>query len=278
MNYYEILEVSPKASPAVIRAAYRSLMQRDHPDKNPGQADAAERAARVVAAYAVLSDDSRRAAYDRELLAAARAAGLPARRRLVTASRPAGHRPFWGVGLVGGVLAVGVWLLATPSPAPVAVADKPPPSAGRPVPPVPPPAPAVQGGDGERILAGYARDLTVVLNHPGPRSGEGLLLIPVIDLELGTRDAAGARAHLTTIRGEVLRKLVEALANLQRDALLRADGEQLLRQRMVDVIVRASGTDLQPADPGIRQTAPDPEGEPRYGVVDVRLPRSYALR
>ena len=69
MNYYEILEVSPAASPEVIRAAYKSLMQRYHPDRNPDDASAAVRATRVVQAYEVLSDAERRAAYDRELQA-----------------------------------------------------------------------------------------------------------------------------------------------------------------------------------------------------------------
>ena len=36
-SHYDILEVSHTASPEVIRAAYRSLMQRYHPDKNPGR-------------------------------------------------------------------------------------------------------------------------------------------------------------------------------------------------------------------------------------------------
>lgn len=66
-NYYDILEVSRSASPEVIRAAYRSLMQRYHPDKNPGDGQAAERAALVVQAYETLSDATRRAAYDATL-------------------------------------------------------------------------------------------------------------------------------------------------------------------------------------------------------------------
>lgn len=67
MNYYELLEVSPNASAAVIRAAYKSLMQRYHPDKNSGNPAAAERASLVVQAYEVLSDSNKRSAYDLEL-------------------------------------------------------------------------------------------------------------------------------------------------------------------------------------------------------------------
>jgi molecular chaperone DnaJ len=63
-SLYEILEVSPRASPAVIRAAYRCLAQRHHPDKNPHSAEAGPRLAMINLAYAVLSDVHQRRAYD----------------------------------------------------------------------------------------------------------------------------------------------------------------------------------------------------------------------
>lgn len=64
MDYYEILEVSQNASQEVIKAAYKSLIQRYHPDKNPGNAEIAARASQVVQAYDTLSDPQKRAAYD----------------------------------------------------------------------------------------------------------------------------------------------------------------------------------------------------------------------
>lgn len=67
MNYYEILEVSQNASPEVIKAAYKSLIQRYHPDRNPGNAEIAERASLVVQAYDLLSDVEKRAVYDLQL-------------------------------------------------------------------------------------------------------------------------------------------------------------------------------------------------------------------
>jgi hypothetical protein len=67
MNYYEILEVSQNASQEVIKAAYKSLMQRYHPDRNPGNAGVAEHASQVIVAYKVLSDPGERAAYDARL-------------------------------------------------------------------------------------------------------------------------------------------------------------------------------------------------------------------
>lgn len=69
LNYYEILEVARNASPAVIRAAYKTLMQRCHPDKRRNSDADQEQVLLIRRAYDVLSDPDRRRAYD-ELLAA----------------------------------------------------------------------------------------------------------------------------------------------------------------------------------------------------------------
>jgi len=61
---YEVLEVSPTARPAVIKAAYRCLAQEYHPDKNPGNAEAASRMALINHAYSILIDPLQRARYD----------------------------------------------------------------------------------------------------------------------------------------------------------------------------------------------------------------------
>lgn len=66
-SLYEILEVSPKARAAVIRAAYRCLVRDDHPDRNPGDAAAAARTTQINRAYAVLSDPEQRARYDKAM-------------------------------------------------------------------------------------------------------------------------------------------------------------------------------------------------------------------
>ena len=50
-NYYELLEVSEKASQEVIKKAYTTLVKKYHPDLNPGDAAAAAKMKEVNAAY-----------------------------------------------------------------------------------------------------------------------------------------------------------------------------------------------------------------------------------
>ncbi len=63
-DLYKELGVERSASDADIKAAYRKLAARLHPDKNPGNAKAEARFKRVNAAYSVLSDEKKRALYD----------------------------------------------------------------------------------------------------------------------------------------------------------------------------------------------------------------------
>lgn len=70
---YKVLQVDPEADPEVIQAAYRRLALKWHPDVAPG-AEAATRMAAINRAWAVIGDPARRAAFDRERVAAGRPA------------------------------------------------------------------------------------------------------------------------------------------------------------------------------------------------------------
>jgi len=78
-DYYEILSVPKNASAAEIKKAYRKLAQKHHPDANAGDPKAEERFKEVSAAYDVLGDEEKRAAYDRvrEMGAGGFGAGFP---------------------------------------------------------------------------------------------------------------------------------------------------------------------------------------------------------
>lgn len=63
-NFYDVLGVLKEATADEIKKAYRDLAKKWHPDKNAGSAEAAAMMAEINNAYAVLSDDSKRADYD----------------------------------------------------------------------------------------------------------------------------------------------------------------------------------------------------------------------
>ncbi|HTS13944.1 MAG TPA: molecular chaperone DnaJ [Candidatus Limnocylindrales bacterium] len=63
-DYYELLGVPRKASAKDIRAAYRKLARKYHPDLNPGDKSAEEKFKQIQEAYDVLSDTKKRQMYD----------------------------------------------------------------------------------------------------------------------------------------------------------------------------------------------------------------------
>src|ERR1700734_1062777 len=64
-DYYEVLEVTRSSSGEEIKRSYRKLAVKFHPDKNPGDHTAEEKFKELGEAYDVLSDEQKKAAYDR---------------------------------------------------------------------------------------------------------------------------------------------------------------------------------------------------------------------
>ena len=107
--YYVLLEVSPDADAASVQAAFRRQVLRYHPDVNPDPG-AAARMRDINAAYAILSDPVRRAAYDAAhavdrsggaVYAGARPATTATARGVGVRAAGGSYAPRWG-GAVGG--------------------------------------------------------------------------------------------------------------------------------------------------------------------------------
>src|SRR5437660_11703629 len=63
--YYETLEVDRNADDSKLKAAFRKLAMKWHPDRNPGDATSEVKFKELNEAYYVLKDGDKRAAYDR---------------------------------------------------------------------------------------------------------------------------------------------------------------------------------------------------------------------
>ena len=111
LDPYTVLGVSASATPAEIAHAYRQKLRAQHPDTRSMHAAAApladEQLQRLLAAYAVLRDPARRAAYDRSAPATTQAhsvkttaAGsqgvdIPITRNARPRTEPATTPPLW---------------------------------------------------------------------------------------------------------------------------------------------------------------------------------------
>ena len=83
-NLYEILAIECSALPIAVRSAYRRRALATHPDKPGGSAVVFRK---IVSAFEVLGDASRRAAYDNQLASAAsNACSSPFQKRAAAAA------------------------------------------------------------------------------------------------------------------------------------------------------------------------------------------------
>jgi molecular chaperone DnaJ len=76
-DYFEVLEVQRTASDDEIKAAYRRLAMRWHPDRNNGSKEAEEKFKELTEAYDVLRDPEKRGMYERYGEAGLRGGGMP---------------------------------------------------------------------------------------------------------------------------------------------------------------------------------------------------------
>ena len=118
-SHYDVLGVVRSADGEIIRAAYRVLAKRYHPDVAVGVKDkAAARFCRIHEAYEVLSDARRRAEYDAQLDAVARELQTAAVSPMPNPGTAAASIYWRGVGYLliilglGGVIEIiGVWVI-----------------------------------------------------------------------------------------------------------------------------------------------------------------------
>jgi curved DNA-binding protein CbpA len=69
MTYYQVLQIDKKASDEVIKAAYRALCHKWHPDHNPNNnQQCVVKMQQINIAYSILSDAARKAVYDQTLV------------------------------------------------------------------------------------------------------------------------------------------------------------------------------------------------------------------
>ena len=64
-DYYEVLGVSRTCTEVELKAAFRKLAMKHHPDRNPGDTECEHKFKEINEAYDVLKDGDKRAAYDR---------------------------------------------------------------------------------------------------------------------------------------------------------------------------------------------------------------------
>lgn len=280
MNCYEILEVSPNASPAVIKAAFKSLMQRYHPDRNPGDVHIAEHASQVVQAYEVLSDPAKRAAYDLTLSQQPAAPQVASREaRYAVAPEEDKHRTiYWIVWmLIGLTIAASMLVLFLTknqhAPEPAIVQEV---------------TAASAASEVARTLPLFLVRLNIHLLSLKKPSGDAgntsdvaqeisedsgyVLAIPVLGVKVGTFDSLKVIRHLEANETYIRQKLELKLAKADYDELAKIGGEQYLKNMILDAIDEASGTNRHedyPASPG--------EAPGRYGVVEALLPESFAV-
>lgn len=287
MNHYDVLEVSPKASSEVIRAAYKSLMQRHHPDKSPDSSASGARAALIAQAYEVLSQPDKRLAYDEELRRPPPAESAGAPRPLGRPSKPrtaADSRSWYALLLIFCITAAGGMILVlsnrTAAPAPVAVEDKLPTVAAaetRGADTGPSETRAGVSGEGgadsrTRSFPAFVTQLSISLTPADPAAGrlEHVLHIPDLGLRVATGESGRWIQRVEGQRQTLLRQLLTRLAKADYDELVKADGDLYLKRLIEETLNEGIGFQATETSAAPGQAPPRP--------LEALLPQSYSLR
>lgn len=269
MNHYEVLEVSPKASLEVIRAAYKSLMQRYHPDKNGSES--AERAPLIALAYDVLSNPEKRLAYDRALNGKPLPEQAPGTTRRHDAVRPAGRatrpqttphlRAWYAWSLIVCIVVAGGMILGfkkkqarTAPPAGEVQAFKP--AAGDAtatgVKDQPAPLPAQSDG-GETALSGqtisaFMTRLSIELSADSTGAGH-VLEIPTLGFRVTGSESARWAQRIALQRSALMQQLLVKLATAKYEELIKIDGDLYLKRLIEETVSAGIGLDPSGAMP-----------------------------
>lgn len=265
MSHYDTLEVSRKASAETIRAAYKSLMQRYHPDRNLGDAEAAARAVSIQQAYEVLSDTNKRAVYDLGLekmpIHDSQSAAHPSS-RLSPEPETAMFTPaVIGVAVILtlGVIA-GYLMRDTPQPVQAGM----PLSSESDVPQIP----------GRMIDLIDEVEVIPLLKDDGFRTFTGhTLAIPRLKIFLGNEELVRSREFILIHRDDLRQRLRDALSQIPYETLLIDTGEEYIKARTKEVLnehIRIISA-ISPL-PGVTPT-------PLLGNVEkVTLPDSFDVK
>ncbi len=302
-NHYDVLEVSPKASAEVIRAAYKSLMQRHHPDKSANGIEPTRLAASIAQAYEVLSDPQQRLVYDQTLLvqhsplthlphhAGGGAGSLAARRTAATA----GNRlsTWYAPVLVISIICAGGAIL---------VMSKKKPAGGAPSQQMALSTPRLRSSGSMdtdpgatpntaataqltansvavtdeglfRTLSGFVTDLSVELNPDTQQSAAiHVLRVPSIGLRLGVSEPDRWTHRIQAQRTAIIQQLLVTLASAKYLELIKPDGDVYLKKLIEDSVVLVTGLERSSALPIV--------GQPGQGLqpIEVLLPVSFSVQ
>lgn len=304
MNHYERLEISRSASPEVIRAAYKSLMQHYHPDRNPGNAEYAKRATLIRQAYEVLSDPAKRNAYDLELQRLARTTEsiekrlgpLPARtaQPVQRNASPFYLRLMFALVLIlAGML---VWTSFGKHPTidstqqgshgngetsrtqPAADTTKRMDEAPKEILASAPTVEKSENGNlAKRALQGYIKDMTVLLREASPTSAKDIvrtLTIPRITMVVGDFDTDNYVKYINNNEDMIRQRLAETLQSSRYEDLADPDRKAAyLKDFVLDAMGQITGADRFKEYPSV-----DPLKPAHYGTIDVEFPEGFTVR